>query len=301
MDRRRFIGGIAGSLALAGCGGGSDAPASIPGDASPPGGLVCRMAVGDLLCLPLTFAPTDVLLCNGQSILRGQYPRLFERIGAAFGSDDAASFNLPDLPPLRPADGPPAAWCIVGDTPGLADAPDGLVGEVRLFAYEPAEAVAQAWLPCDGRVLAIRGNQELYSLIGNSFGGDGLTTFALPKVASVPGGAAAPLEHRIAAAGTYPDFGGDALTPSYSDRIDYGTYLPAITRVAYGNRANDLTGYALCAGQTIDLASDWYALYSLLGNRYGGDGTRTFRLPNLPPSAGLSHMLLYGGIYPPRE
>ncbi len=47
MDRRRFIGGIAGSLALAGCGGGSDAPASIPGDASPSGGLVRRMVVYD--------------------------------------------------------------------------------------------------------------------------------------------------------------------------------------------------------------------------------------------------------------
>jgi len=258
------------------------------------------MAVGDLVCLPLDFVPADAFMCNGQSILRGQYFKLFERIGTAFGSEDAGSFNVPNLAPLRPTAGPPAAWCILGDTPGLADAPDGLVGEVRLFAYEPKEAVAQTWLPCDGRALSIRGNEELFALIGNSFGGDGVSTFGLPKVAPVAGGGA-PLQHRIATAGTYPFFSGDALTPRYSDEVEYGTYIPAITRVAYGSRANDLTGYALCAGQTIDLASDWYALFSLLGIRYGGDGTRTFQLPNLPPSAGLSHMLLYGGFYPPRE
>ncbi|WP_345854427.1 phage tail protein [Shewanella algae] len=39
-------------------------------------------------------------------------------------------------------------------------------------------------------------------------------------------------------------------------------------------------GWALCAGQTISIASNT-ALFSLLGTMYGGDGVSTFKLPDL--------------------
>lgn len=38
-------------------------------------------------------------------------------------------------------------------------------------------------------------------------------------------------------------------------------------------------GWALCAGQTLPIAQNT-ALYSLLGNTYGGDGTSNFNLPD---------------------
>ncbi len=42
--------------------------------------------------------PTGWALCDGSSVPRdGTYARLFAVIGAAFGSTDGASFNLPDL------------------------------------------------------------------------------------------------------------------------------------------------------------------------------------------------------------
>ncbi|MDD3229520.1 MAG: tail fiber protein [Oscillospiraceae bacterium] len=39
-------------------------------------------------------------------------------------------------------------------------------------------------------------------------------------------------------------------------------------------------GWALCQGQTLNIAQ-YQALYSILGNIYGGDGRTTFKLPNL--------------------
>ena len=40
------------------------------------------------------------------------------------------------------------------------------------------------WADCSGQLLAISQNTALYSLIGTTYGGDGLTTFALPNLRS---------------------------------------------------------------------------------------------------------------------
>lgn len=38
------------------------------------------------------------------------------------------------------------------------------------------------WLPCDGRTLPIASNEVLYSLLGTTYGGDGVTSFVLPDL-----------------------------------------------------------------------------------------------------------------------
>jgi len=61
----------------------------------------------------------------------------------------------------------------------LPDPPDPYLGEIRLFAgnFEPKD-----WAFCDGRLLLIDQNDALYTLIGTAYGGDGVTTFALPDL-----------------------------------------------------------------------------------------------------------------------
>ncbi|MEM7040873.1 MAG: tail fiber protein, partial [Bacteroidota bacterium] len=54
---------------------------------------------------------------------------------------------------------------------------EGFLGEVRLFSSNFAP---RDWAICDGQVLAISQNQGLFSIIGAAYGGDGVTTFALP-------------------------------------------------------------------------------------------------------------------------
>jgi microcystin-dependent protein len=71
------------------------------------------------------------------------------------------------------------------------------VGQIQLFPYLFAP---RYWLHCDGQLLAIVQYQELYSLLGNQFGGDGMQTFALPKLT----GPAPNVQYFIATAGIYP-------------------------------------------------------------------------------------------------
>jgi microcystin-dependent protein len=54
---------------------------------------------------------------------------------------------------------------------------DGFLGEIMLIAgtYPP-----KGWAFCNGQLLSIAQNQALYSLLGNTYGGNGQTTFALP-------------------------------------------------------------------------------------------------------------------------
>lgn len=50
-------------------------------------------------------------------------------------------------------------------------------GEIRAFAgaYTPA-----GWQLCDGSLLKIQDYNDLFELLGTTYGGDGLTTFAVP-------------------------------------------------------------------------------------------------------------------------
>lgn len=53
------------------------------------------------------------------------------------------------------------------------------LGEIRIFAGGFAP---QDWALCDGRILQIEEYPDLFTLIGNRYGGDGLTTYALPDL-----------------------------------------------------------------------------------------------------------------------
>jgi len=53
------------------------------------------------------------------------------------------------------------------------------IGEIRMFAGSFAPV---GWAFCDGALQAIADNQALFQLLGTTYGGDGVTTFALPDL-----------------------------------------------------------------------------------------------------------------------
>jgi microcystin-dependent protein len=53
------------------------------------------------------------------------------------------------------------------------------VGEIRCFGFQFAPA---GWAFCNGQLIAIPQNTALYSILGTTYGGDGLNTFALPNL-----------------------------------------------------------------------------------------------------------------------
>jgi microcystin-dependent protein len=67
--------------------------------------------------------------------------------------------------------------------------------------YLSANGYGQDSLPADGRILDISGHTAIFSLLSNNFGGDGITTFALPDLRPfTPKG----LQYSICVEGIYP-------------------------------------------------------------------------------------------------
>lgn len=58
---------------------------------------------------------------------------------------------------------------------------DQYLGEIRMVGFNFAP---YGWALCNGQILSIAQNTALFSLIGTYYGGDGITTFALPNLQS---------------------------------------------------------------------------------------------------------------------
>jgi microcystin-dependent protein len=132
-----------------------------------------------------------------------QYPDLFQKLGTRYGGDGKSTFALPDLRgrvPMHRAAGmqlgtagsiqfDTGSWRIrarvaVNYIIGLTRSdhyPDyePITGEVRLWATEWAP---RDWITCAGQLLPISRNTALFALLGDAFGGDARTTFAVPHL-----------------------------------------------------------------------------------------------------------------------
>jgi microcystin-dependent protein len=67
-----------------------------------------------------------------------------------------------------------------GEVPSITvTATNKMIGEIQLYA---GTNVPGGWAPCNGQLLQVSAYPALFSVISNSFGGDGTTTFALPDL-----------------------------------------------------------------------------------------------------------------------
>jgi microcystin-dependent protein len=89
----------------------------------------------------------------------------------------------------------------VAPRPAAAQSTDAFIGEIQTFAFNFCPT---GWAPLNGQLLPINQYQALFALLGTTYGGDGITTFALPKwgpIFTVNGG---PLTPCIALLGVFP-------------------------------------------------------------------------------------------------
>ncbi len=166
------------------------------------------------------------------------------------------------------------------------------LGELALFPYTYAP---QGWLLADGRELQISQHEVLYAVIGNAYGGDGISTFALPNLSKrneQPGVdvTASPVEdvrYYICVEGTF----GNSAERQMAELILYPVQYERSEHARHLIRAT---------GQQMPIVQN-QALYSILGTRFGGNGTSTFALPNLKnmsPVEGYEYYIVANGIYP---
>ena len=56
---------------------------------------------------------------------------------------------------------------------------DPFIGEVRIVSFGFAP---RGWATCDGQIMAIAQNPALFAILGTTYGGNGVNTFALPDL-----------------------------------------------------------------------------------------------------------------------
>jgi microcystin-dependent protein len=108
------------------------------------------------------------------------------------------------------------------------------IGEIRIFSFS---AIPQGWMPCNGQLLGIQNYQPLFALLGNQYGGDGITTFALPnlkgraaihpdvnlKVGQMGGEETHTLQINEMPAHSHPAIGGSDATSFFATANSWGT------------------------------------------------------------------------------
>ena len=192
MKRQTFVLSGAGAV-LAGCAAPAMSPKLLTTSGAQrrtmgPDDNVEGKLLGSLLLSPYDFVPQHFEACQGQLIPIGSNPALFSLLGQRFGGDPRRDFALPDLRGKAPHKG--LSYLIAtrgiyptrkqGMKPNFFGHP--LLGQLSIVAYQPQYVPPNGWAACDGQIMKIRDSVALYSLIGTKFGGDGVTTFALPDL-----------------------------------------------------------------------------------------------------------------------
>lgn len=184
---------------------------------------------------------------------------------------------------------------------------------------------------CDGRLLKIASYQALYSLIGKQFGGDGITTFALPDLRGrVPvgfnqgttvigqtGGSATNtlstdnlpshthtgtlsninMTCNASASFTMPATSavGNISKPDNNSCLAQSTKVGATSVNIYNNSTNGINDVQLPGG-TVALTGNIEGTADVV-NSNTGNGTQ---INNMQPYVALNYIICIEGIYPPR-
>ncbi|WP_454050625.1 phage tail protein [Cellulomonas sp. Marseille-Q8402] len=236
--------------------------------------------------------------------------------GAAFATTDRPHYGaanqvaLPDgvLAPAgggdQPHDNMPPhlvltyAICVDGMYPSGTPEYPPFVGEVRMFAGRFAP---EGWAVCDGQTLPIQQNTTLYSLLGNTYGGDGMSSFAVPDLRgaspvhtgrSVTGQTYAPGQRGGAAEVTLtqaqiPQHGHTLRAAPAGTRGTTGNPSGASFAVAQQGRARELLYRA-------DGVAD-VTMNAAVGPAGGGQPH-----PNRSPYLAITMIIALEGIYPTR-
>lgn len=173
---------------------------------------------------------------------------------------------------------------------------DPFIGEIRMFAGTFAP---YGWALCNGQVMPIQQNTALFSLLGATYGGDGMRTFALPDLqgrspigsGDGPGLSSMPLGSEV---------GAETVTLSMPE-------LPAHTHAAVGTAAIGTTGNPSAArwaqsrrGRAVEAMYGTSGSTPMASSAVGGTGGGQPH-DNLAPYQTVTFIIALQGIFPARS
>ena len=170
---------------------------------------------------------------------------------------------------------------------------DPFIGEIRMFGGNFAP---RGWALCNGQLLAISQNTALFSLLGTSFGGDGVTTFALPDLrgrAPMHWGQGPGLTNRILGESA----GEEAVTL-------LGTQIPphnhTVAAVSGPGNAGSPPGGLWAASSSRDSIYSNASPDAQMNPQAIGGGGGSQPHDNMSPYLAVTFIIALEGIYPPR-
>ena len=243
--------------------------------------------MGQVILVGFGFAPKYTVDAEGQQWQVKGHELLFSLLGNQYGGDGTkGTFDLPDLRGKAPR-GLRYVLCTQSANYPSRNGTDGptcnYLAEVVLVAFPYAAVKTKT---ARGQLLSFAHDEELYDVLGNTFGGDGRKgTFALPNLA---GKAPGKLRYLICTAGENPhdfpepcNWAGQIILSAFSSPLP--EILPA-------------------HGQLVSVLNH-SELHDLYGNRFGNGTSTSFRVPNLigkaPPD--LHYGVCSTGFLPSRS
>ncbi len=164
------------------------------------------------------------------------------------------------------------------------------IGQIMMFAGNFAP---RGWAQCNGQLLPIAQHSALFSILGTTYGGDGVTTFGLPDLRGrmpMHEGTGPGLTHR----GLGQKGGAETVTlttaqmPSHGHSLSGNDQAPTTVRPA---------GNSLGAAEIYDGAAPGETMSdATIGKTGGGQGH-----DNMPPFQCINFVIALQGLYPSRE
>jgi microcystin-dependent protein len=163
------------------------------------------------------------------------------------------------------------------------------IGQIKIVAFTFAP---QGWAMANGQVLPISQNSALFSLLGTTYGGDGVTTFRLPDLRGrLP----------IHASATFPlgtTAGEEAHTLSPAEMPPHDHRLPAQSGSATPGLA-PVTGNSFASSATKPYRSGGTAVPLAAGSVAPAGGSQPH--DNRQPYLALNYIIALQGIFPSRN
>jgi microcystin-dependent protein len=243
---------------------------------------------GEIQLVPGSLPQENKLPCNGQIVLKETYIELFYCIAHHYGGGLDTNFCLPDF--KKSDDG-----IKYNISTGLVDNGEqcfginkiGEIGYTGAVDKKGNSIIPEDWIQCDGAILNISENTLLYEVITNMYGGNAKDEkFALPTAPSL-----------------YDNGGlrGDTIPLI---RIVEDANFPQPNQCVLGSLvlwpgANPLEEkfWMRCDGKLMDISANT-VLYLIIGTQFGGDGEKTFALPNLKLDNDMYYFICISGIFP---
>ncbi|MFZ4931999.1 phage tail protein [Chryseobacterium sp. Mn2064] len=177
------------------------------------------------------------------------------------------------------------------------------IGIVKLFAGNFAP---RGWMFCDGSLISISRNSALFSILGTTYGGDGISTFALPNLKGrialgagnvnanefYPLGVTAGTTQTTLLASNMPSLGAGFQLKVKNQNANVATPTAAssfaISGIPNGRLFDPVPSY-------IDTDPD-----TTINSKSIAFVGQNLPVNNMPPYLGLNYIICVEGIYPPR-